>query len=67
MIKNIDKRDIILKAEKQSTVKKCHCKSDFQDKRLGKGKRYHNRTGGSGRMAKSVAGWRCTVCGDTKT
>ena len=38
-------------------VLKCHCASDFQDKKYGKGKRLHNAT---------VKGYRCTVCGQSK-
>ena len=36
-----------------SSVRKCRCKSDFQDKKYGNGKRLHNVT---------TKGWRCTVC-----
>ena len=40
-----------------TVVKFCSCKSDFQDKRYGKGKRLHNVT---------TKGFRCTVCGREK-
>lgn len=60
----------VAKVEKKApatAVKFCGCESKFQDKRYGKGKRVHNLTGGSGRMARSTKGYRCTVCGATKS
>ena len=35
----------------------CHCRSEWQDKKYGKGKRLHNGT---------TKGYRCTVCESTK-
>ena len=37
-------------------LKNCNCKSTFQDKRYGKGRRVHNEAGKQGE-------YRCTVCG----
>jgi hypothetical protein len=34
----------------------CTCTSTFQDKKYGKGRRYHNKTNNEGV-------YRCTVCG----
>lgn len=38
----------------------CSCKSEYQDKKYGKGKRLHNLCGG-GSHAVNVE-YRCTVC-----
>jgi hypothetical protein len=40
-----------------SEVRPCTCKSDFQDRMYGKGKRLHTVIG---------KGFRCTVCGKDK-
>jgi hypothetical protein len=44
-------------------IKKCNCKSEFQDKRYGSGNRVHNKARSriQGRNA-----WTCTVCGTKK-
>ena len=41
-------------------IKKCTCKSTFQDKLHGKGKRVHNELAHN-------KGLRCTVCKEVKT
>ncbi len=38
-------------------IKRCSCKSKFQDKRYGKGKRLFNET------SNNAYSCRCTVCG----
>ena len=38
-------------------IKECNCKSEYQDKHYGQGKRVHNETD---------SGFRCTVCGVEK-
>lgn len=50
-----------VESTKNTSVRSCSCEHSFQDKRYGKGKRLHNKTGGSG---KGTVGWRCTVCGN---
>ena len=40
-------------------IKKCTCKHDFQDKKYGKGKRFHN-------VCAKAGEYRCTVCGTVK-
>jgi len=57
----------VVSGNANTSKKRCGCKSDYQDELYGKGIRVHNITGGSGRLAKSQGGWRCTVCGLTKT
>lgn len=42
------------------TIKKCDCKSEFQDKKYGKDMRVHNK------YIKDSGGYRCTVCGKDK-
>lgn len=44
---------------KNCAIKRCTCKSEYQDVRYGKNQRVHNRTQ-VGRSALSK--WRCTVC-----
>jgi len=46
-------------APERGDVLPCDCHHVFQDKRYGKGNRYHNPTRTNGRF-------RCTVCGKTK-
>ena len=41
-------------------VMECNCKSEYQDQKLGKGKRVHND------LAKNQ-GYRCTVCDMVKS
>ena len=43
-------------------IKKCHCKSEYQDKKYGKQKRVHNKTDKSKFYGK-VNPYRCTVYG----
>ena len=43
-------------------ILKCNCKSSYQDKRYGKGKRVHNE--GQGKTRGAVY---CTVCGNKKS
>lgn len=40
-------------------IKKCNCKSEYQDEKYGKGNRVHNKMIGD-------KGYRCTVCGKEK-
>ena len=40
-------------------IKKCICKSEYQDERYGKNNRVHNEMVGQ-------KGYRCTVCGKDK-
>ena len=40
-------------------IKKCTCKSEYQDKKYGIDKRVHNPAG----KDKNKSDWRCTVCG----
>jgi len=44
-------------------IKKCDCKSKYQDKRYGKGNRVHNEL--SRKQSASIE-YRCTVCGRVK-
>lgn len=41
-------------------IKKCNCKSEFQDKKYGKDMRVHNK------YIKENGGYRCTVCNKDK-
>jgi len=40
-----------------TNITNCSCKSEYQDKRYGKGLRLHNAT------QSQSAKWRCTACG----
>ncbi len=40
-------------------IKKCYCKSEYQDKKYGKGRRVFNDT----KVLPEGDIWRCTVCG----
>ncbi len=42
--------------------KKCNCKSEYQDKKYGKGKRIFNLT----QILPEGTHWRCTVCGEVR-
>ena len=42
------------------TIKKCDCKSEFQDEKYGKNMRVHNK------FIKEGGGYRCTVCAKEK-
>lgn len=42
-------------------LSKCTCKSEYQDKKYGKGNRVFNQMGGGRGSDKGVA--RCSVCG----
>lgn len=40
-------------------IKRCDCRSEYQDKKYGNGMRVHNPTR-KGTVSKIV--WRCTIC-----
>lgn len=44
-----------------TTIKKCTCKSEYQDDKYGKAQRVHNK-----KTEKNGTGWRCTVCGQER-
>ncbi len=44
-------------------IKRCYCKSVYQDKKYGKGKRVFNST----LVPPEGDIWRCTVCGKENT
>jgi hypothetical protein len=43
----------------KTVIKKCDCKSDYQDKQYGQGNRVHNVKGAKGKEDT----YSCTVCG----
>lgn len=43
-------------------IKKCRCKSEYQDKKYGQGNRVHNEC----KVINSTTPHRCTVCGEKK-
>lgn len=43
----------------ETTVKRCGCRSEYQDGKYGAGLRVHN-------LAPKKPCWRCTVCGTEK-
>ena len=47
--------------------KRCTCKHPYQDRKNGKGIRIHNATGSTGKFGTEQKGYRCTVCGNTKS
>ena len=42
-------------------IRKCSCKSEYQDSKYGKGQRVHNR--GVSKINNDKPAWVCTVCG----
>jgi hypothetical protein len=44
-------------------IKSCNCKSEYQDKKYGVGKRVHNQAQS---VVKGEIAWRCTICGSKK-
>lgn len=46
-----------------AVIKECTCVSKYQDEKYGKNKRVMNSCG----EGKGNAGYRCTVCGQTKS
>jgi len=47
----------------KTRVMRCKCVHKYQDKKYGKKRRLHNEKDPRGR----TPGWRCTVCGESKS
>lgn len=56
MTGNVNNAEVIM-----TTIKKCNCKNEYQDKKYGKQRRVHNS-----KDDKTRKNWRCTVCNEER-